>query len=88
MTCSFACYSITFECLDEGQKRPSRETLFPYIDLFMPDDVSLYPGEKATINLGVVMDFPRGTCGLVMLKNTTARKLILRMNPLVVGKDT
>ena len=78
-------FSITYQCVDELQRKPSREGNNPYIDLYQPQDVTLNPGEKACFSLGVVLTFPADVCGLVHLKDSAGKKMVVRMSPTIYG---
>ena len=66
---------------------PKRDTHLPQaLDLYMPFDETLHPGERASVNLELSFKWPENVCGIVMLKRSAAAKLILRMNPILVGK--
>jgi hypothetical protein len=73
---------------DEHVRRPRRDAALPYIDLFMPFDDVLRAGERTTFNLAVGFKFPKNVAGIVQMKNSTAKKMVLSMNQLIVGKIT
>jgi dUTPase len=75
------------ELTHDDSKMPKRNVALPQsVDLYMPFDESLHPGERSSLNLEVAFSFPPGVCGLVTLKNSAAAKQLVRMNPILVGK--
>ena len=65
-------------------KQPHRARKSPLLNLYTPARNVVHPGEKATIDLGVGLRFPRGVCGLLMLKPTAGHPG-LHMQPRVIG---
>ena len=72
--------------VDKGVTKPCRSLKSPHIELSMPADCILGPGEKATFDLGVTFKFPKGVCGIVALQPRLLKKQILRVQTNVLCK--
>ena len=56
--------------LDEGAIMPERAHKDDAgLDLFSPEDVEIWPGERATIDTGVHIEIPKGYVGLLTSKS-------------------
>jgi hypothetical protein len=67
-------------------KAPRREVSSPVIEVFMPENTTVFPGERAHLNLKVGFDFPKQQCGLIQLRASVVKRYNVSMPPMIVGE--
>ena len=71
----------------EGGIAPRREALGTAVELICPESVTLGPQISGSLNMKLLVRFPPGMFGLIVLKHSTARAYPeLRLLNNVVGK--
>ncbi len=57
------------------------------VDLYMPKEVAIRPGEEVILDMGLTFKFPFGVAGAVMLRLKTQQKFNLYIPSTMLGKS-
>ena len=78
---------LTFETTTSQALRPRRATSESAgWDLRVPSDVSIFAGEKVSIDTGVRVRLPWGCCGRLLLRSGAFRKHRLLLQEGLIGE--
>jgi dUTPase len=56
------------------------------LDLFAPSDFTILGGEKVQLNLGVSFKLPAGVAGLLILRESVAKRYNLQLTQTIIGE--
>ena len=70
----------------EGQAPSRGSALACGLDLPLPHDVTILPGQKVTVDTYIAVSLPPGHCGLLKLRSGAARRFTLVLHGGVIGE--